>query len=242
MHSSANSDEHPRPCTDHEIIVPADAIQRPERLDYSRPPATRPYTTTTERIAPGTWLITIRWDPSLLGLQAGEHIRVHEDICKVALARAFKELWVRFPTCKLVYGCIDVYSTVALYSSEQQPLTSSQDGAVALTPWRFPASAAVDGDDNNDSNAPAKLLAEWKSAVPRNAYDAKEAAWCDSHRPKGKGVIPLGRPLPSSVSRADGPDGYSPLLVLGSCSLCGMDHEPCPGDSSQAAWATVNKP
>ncbi|PYI36329.1 hypothetical protein BP00DRAFT_421670 [Aspergillus indologenus CBS 114.80] len=241
MHSSANSDEHPRPCTDHVVIVPADAIQRPERLDYDRFTATRPYTTTTERIAPGTWLITIGWDTRLLSLQTGENIRVDLDICEVALARAFKELWVRFPTCKLVYGCIDVYSTMALYSSEQQPLTSSQDGAVAMTPWWFPARAAVDGDDDDDSNAPTKLLvlAEWKSVVPRNAFDAKEAAWCDSHRPREEAAIPLGKRFASSVSQKG---DHSPLLVLGSCSLCGMDHEPCPGDSSQAAWATVNKP
>ncbi|PYH85056.1 hypothetical protein BO82DRAFT_361984 [Aspergillus uvarum CBS 121591] len=234
MRSPANSDERRGRFTVSELIVPADKIQRPERLDYSRLPARRPYTTTAERIAPGTWLIVIQWDNSLLGLQAGEHIRVHQDICTVALARAFKELWARFPTCRLVYGCIDVYSTVGLYSSEQQLLSSSEDGAIALKPWWFKASPALNGDDD-DSIALNKLLAEWKSVVPRNACDAKETEWCDSHQPREEGVIRLGRPLASSVSRADGPDGYSPLLALGSCSLCGKDHEPYPGIWSQAA-------
>ncbi|RAK73017.1 uncharacterized protein BO72DRAFT_489301 [Aspergillus fijiensis CBS 313.89] len=236
-----------------EYIVPADMMQRPERLDYSRIPARRPYTAAAEPIAPGTWLITIKWDCSLLNLKAGESIRVQDDLCTLALARAFKELRVRFPTCKHVYGCVDLYEMVDVYSSEQQqqqpsseddaPSPSPQDGAMTLKSWVVdPSQIPVDVDEDEDDTTEDgyKYLEAWLSVVPRNDYDAKELEWCSSHEPREDEATRMGRPLVSSVSQGDGPDGYSPLLVLGSCRLCGKDHEPYPGDVSQAAQAAAD--
>ncbi|OJK02282.1 hypothetical protein ASPACDRAFT_41106 [Aspergillus aculeatus ATCC 16872] len=257
MNSLDSSDVRCGRFTVCERIVSADMMQRPERLDYSRKSARRPYTAAAERIAPAPGSSRSSGIPASSTSRQGSPFRSRKTLARWPWPALSRSCGSGSQCCKHVYSCVDVYSTVDLYSSEQQqqqqqqqqpsqpssevdaPSSSPQDGAITLKWWVIDRrQKPVDGDDIADDWN--KLFAAWKSVIPRNDYDAKELEWCSSHEPREDEATRRGRPLVGSVSQGDGPDGYLPLLVLGSCRLCGKDHEPYASDASQAAQTAAD--